>query len=43
MDNNWNGALLMIMAPQIETKDEEKPADPREDKLQKRIQELDKL
>ena len=38
------GALLMIMAPQIETKDEEKkPADPREEKLQKRIQELDKI
>jgi len=38
------GALLMIMAPQIETKDEEKkPADPREDKLQERIRNLDQI
>lgn len=38
------GALLMILAPQIETKDEEKkPADPREDKLQERIRNLDQI
>jgi hypothetical protein len=34
----------MILAPQIETKDEEKkPADPREDKLQERIRNLDQI
>ena len=38
------GALLMILAPQIETKDEEKkPADPREEKLQERIRNLDQI
>jgi hypothetical protein len=46
--NAWKiigiGALLLILAPQIETKDEEKkPADPREDKLQERIRNLDQI
>jgi len=38
------GALLMVLVPQIETKNEEKTlASPRESHLKERIQELDKI